>query len=102
MLGELELGLASPHRESDDGAGGDFHSGDQWEESLLSEKQYDLAQADDDWWLDLYVILSRVTRLQDLLLLRRSCCGARQPAYGSSWNSLRRARGSANAGQRSL
>ena len=25
---------------------------------------------DDDWWLDLYVMLSRATRLEDLLLLR--------------------------------
>ena len=25
---------------------------------------------DDDWWLDLYVMLSRATRIQDLLLLR--------------------------------
>jgi len=25
---------------------------------------------DDDWWLDLYVMLSRATRLQDLLLIR--------------------------------
>jgi hypothetical protein len=25
---------------------------------------------DDDWWLDLYVMLSRATRLQDLILLR--------------------------------
>ena len=25
---------------------------------------------DDDWWLDLYVMLSRATRLDDLLLLR--------------------------------
>ena len=25
---------------------------------------------DDDWWLDLYVMLSRATRLQDLLLVR--------------------------------
>ena len=25
---------------------------------------------DDDWWLDLYIILSRATRLDDLLLLR--------------------------------
>jgi hypothetical protein len=24
----------------------------------------------DDWWLDLYVMLSRATRLEDLLLLR--------------------------------
>ena len=25
---------------------------------------------DDDWWLDLYVMLSRATRLDDLLLIR--------------------------------
>ena len=25
---------------------------------------------DDDWWLDMYVMLSRATRLDDLLLLR--------------------------------
>ena len=25
---------------------------------------------DDDWWLDLYVMLSRATRLDDLLLMR--------------------------------
>ena len=25
---------------------------------------------DDDWWLDLYVMLSRATRLEDLLLMR--------------------------------
>jgi hypothetical protein len=25
---------------------------------------------DDDWWLDLYVMLSRATKLEDLLLLR--------------------------------
>ena len=25
---------------------------------------------DDDWWLDLYVVLSRATRLDDLLLMR--------------------------------
>ena len=25
---------------------------------------------DDDWWLDLYVMLSRATRLKDLLLMR--------------------------------
>ena len=25
---------------------------------------------DEDWWLDLYVMLSRATRLDDLLLLR--------------------------------
>ena len=25
---------------------------------------------DDDWWLDLYVMLSRATRIQDLILLR--------------------------------
>ena len=25
---------------------------------------------DDDWWLDLYVMLSRATRIEDLLLLR--------------------------------
>ena len=25
---------------------------------------------DDDWWLDLYVMLSRATRLEDLLLIR--------------------------------
>ena len=25
---------------------------------------------DDEWWLDLYVMLSRATRLDDLLLLR--------------------------------
>ena len=25
---------------------------------------------DDDWWVDLYVMLSRATRIQDLLLLR--------------------------------
>ena len=25
---------------------------------------------DDDWWLDLYVMLSRDTRLEDLLLMR--------------------------------
>ena len=25
---------------------------------------------DDDWWLDLYVMLSRATRLGDLLLMR--------------------------------
>jgi hypothetical protein len=25
---------------------------------------------DDDWWLDLYVMLSRAARLDDLLLLR--------------------------------
>lgn len=28
------------------------------------------AKEDDDWWLDLYVMLSRATRLEDLLLLR--------------------------------
>ena len=27
---------------------------------------------DEDWWLDLYVMLSRATRLEDLLLLRAS------------------------------
>ena len=25
---------------------------------------------DDDWWLDLYVMLSRATKLEDLLLMR--------------------------------
>ena len=25
---------------------------------------------DDDWWLDLYVMLSRATRMEDLLLMR--------------------------------
>ena len=25
---------------------------------------------DDDWWLDMYVMLSRATRLEDLLLMR--------------------------------
>ena len=25
---------------------------------------------DDDWWLELYVMLSRATRLEDLLLIR--------------------------------
>ena len=25
---------------------------------------------DDDWWLDLYVMLSRATKLDDLLLMR--------------------------------
>ena len=25
---------------------------------------------DDDWWLDLYVMLSRATRLEDILLMR--------------------------------
>ena len=25
---------------------------------------------DDDWWLELYVMLSRATRLEDLLLVR--------------------------------
>ena len=25
---------------------------------------------DDDWWLDLYVMLSRATRIQDFLLVR--------------------------------
>ena len=28
------------------------------------------AKDEDDWWLDLYVMLSRATRLDDLLLLR--------------------------------
>lgn len=28
------------------------------------------AKDDDDWWLDLYVMLSRATRLEDLLLIR--------------------------------
>ena len=27
-------------------------------------------KTDDDWWLDLYVMLSRATRLDDLLLVR--------------------------------
>jgi hypothetical protein len=27
-------------------------------------------KSDEDWWLDLYVILSRVTSLADLLLIR--------------------------------
>ena len=27
-------------------------------------------KTDDDWWLDLYVMLSRATRLEDLLLIR--------------------------------
>ncbi len=28
------------------------------------------AKDDEDWWLDLYVMLSRATRLEDLLLMR--------------------------------
>ena len=27
-------------------------------------------KGDEDWWLDLYVMLSRATRLEDILLLR--------------------------------
>ena len=29
---------------------------------------------DDDYWLDLYVMLSRATRIQDLLLMRAPPC----------------------------
>ena len=29
---------------------------------------------DDDWWLILYVMLSRATRIQDLLLIRAPPC----------------------------
>ena len=33
-------------------------------------KNDDKGKDDDDWWLDLYVMLSRATRLEDLLLIR--------------------------------
>ena len=31
-------------------------------------------KSDNDWWLDLYVMLSRATRLEDLLLVRAPPC----------------------------
>ena len=34
------------------------------------ENNKKMGKEDDDWWLDLYVMLSRATRIQDLLLLR--------------------------------
>ena len=38
---------------------------------------------DDDWWLDLYVMLSRATKLEDLLLVRAPDLDffAKGPAY---------------------
>ena len=37
---------------------------------VLPERGGAHPKEDDDWWLDLYVMLSRATRLEDLLLMR--------------------------------
>ena len=35
-----------------------------------NEPQENRGTSDDEWWLNLYVMFSRVTRVEDLLLLR--------------------------------
>ena len=33
-------------------------------------EQGDMGMSDDNWWLNLYVMFSRATRMEDMLLLR--------------------------------